>query len=75
MEAKKSMVILFCLDKLLTEHKFYKKDLEQEFGVSKPAFDRYKKDIRAYLAAYRPDCKLRYKRSIGVYYLSTKAPN
>lgn len=72
MGTMKSMALLFCLDKLLTEHKFYRKTVEEEFKISKPSFDRYKQDIRVYLQTYHPEYTLKYKRSTGVYYLSVK---
>lgn len=72
METKKSMVLLFCFDKLLTERKLYKKTIEDKFGLSQAAFGRYKKDVRSYLRAYRPGLELKYSRSYGIYYLSKK---
>ena len=72
METKKSMVLLFCFDKLFTEHRLYKKTIKEQFKVSKAAFDRYKKDIRIYLEIYRPEMKLKYSKSVDAYYLSSK---
>lgn len=74
MGTMKSMALLYCLDKLLTEHKFYRSAVEEEFKISKPSFDRYKQDIRVYLQTYHPEYTLKYKRSTGVYYLLDSCP-
>lgn len=70
MKAKKTMVLLYCLEKLLTEHKFSKEEVMSEFDLSKPAFDRYKKDLRDYLTRYHPDWALKYKRRTDIYYVA-----
>ena len=69
MKTKKTLSLLYCLDKLLMEHRLVKQEIIDTLNISHPAFDRYKRELRSYLKQFHPEYKLKYNRRSGVYIL------
>lgn len=65
----KEYALLYCLDRLVTEHKLDKKDVLAKFKLAEPTFDHYKRKLRGYLKTFYPTLRLEYRRAKDTYYL------
>ena len=67
---KKTQILLYCLETLLTSNRIAKEDLTDMARFSKSTFTRYIQELRAYFADFHPGTELLYDKKEGVYVLT-----